>query len=188
MSQIVNVDDLPTDKPVLLLDIDGVFNIFNQDENTDLYEYFIAQEIYKIQMRLALIDHMEELTEHFVLVWCTTWDELANEYFADRLKMPFLPVVPTREARRGGFSGTKPPLLAPIPNVHWKTSAIVKYIKDRPYAWVDDELGQGDQDYADMRTAMVAPTLMLRTEEHEGLVQRHVDELITWAEAYQASR
>lgn len=179
MSQIVDVHALPTDRPLLLLDVDGVFNVINDSQNTKRYDIFMAMDLYKIRLAKVLAGYMEELVEHFIPVWCTTWDEDANEYFAERLRMPYLPVIPTREARSSELTHAE---LDPIANVHWKTPAIVKYIKTRPYAWVDDELGQGDQDYAAMRTALVAPTLMMKTREREGLLRHHVDKLITWAE------
>lgn len=180
MSQIVNVTTLPTDRPLLLIDVDGVLNAINKNQNHKRYDIFTA-EGYPIRMGWYLADWMWELTNHFIPVWCTTWDEDANTYFADRLRMPFLPVIPTSEARGRGFSGDKPPLLDPIPYVHWKMPAIVEYVENRPYAFIDDEITNYDHGWAKERTKSGIPTKMIKTDMRQGMLRHHVDKLIAWS-------
>ncbi|WP_171164574.1 HAD domain-containing protein [Streptomyces sp. I05A-00742] len=74
------------------------------------------------------------------LVWATTWMSDANECVAPWLGLPDLPVVPWPEPsesdevdayERGGL--------------HWKTRVLVAWADGRPFAWVDDEIGEADR-------------------------------------------
>ena len=71
--------------------------------------------------------HLRRLSARFELVWCTGWEERANEY----LPMPW------------GYPGRCPYLAfdrqpGPRPR-HWKLDAIDAYAgRDRPLAWIDD--------------------------------------------------
>ncbi|HUQ59120.1 HAD domain-containing protein [Lentzea sp.] len=72
------------------------------------------------------------------LIWATTWMDEANDEIAPLLGLPELPVAtwpddPATEdadARRG---------------LHWKTRRLVALAGDRPFAWVDDEIGEKDR-------------------------------------------
>lgn len=188
-TQIIKVDTLPTDRPILVLDVDGVLNVCDfESKDGEVYDIFEAMS-YVIHLRWDMADWLWELTQHYVPVWGTTWDENANHYFADRLRLPYLPVIPTREAKGRGFYGDKPSLLRPIGGgVHWKMSALVKYLKDRPFVFVDDDISEADHMWAAKRTAEGIPTEMLWTDDREGLTREGVDKLIRWAQAWRAAQ
>ena len=62
---------------------------------------------------------------------------------------------------------------------HWKWPAIVAFVGDRPFAWIDDELGPDDLARAGRRSA---PTLLAQVEGAHGLNATHVERLETFAE------
>ena len=115
----------------------------------------------------AAAGHLQALGADFDLVWCTGWEEKANEYLPDVLGLPHdLPVLSfDRNPGRG--------------HAHWKLAAIEAYAgPDRPLAWVDDALNDACRAWATQRPT---PTLLVETLPHEGLVDQHVVTLAAWA-------
>jgi hypothetical protein len=66
---------------------------------------------------------------------------------------------------------------------HWKWPAIEAFVEDRPFAWVDDELGRADLARAGRRSA---PTLLVRIEGMHGLDDVHVVQLERFADTVRA--
>ena len=113
--------------------------------------------------------HLQTLGADFDLVWCTGWEERANEYLPGVLGLPGdLPVLSfDRNPGRG--------------HAHWKLAAIEAYAgPDRPLAWLDDALNDACRTWA---TERAAPTLLVETIPHQGITDRHVTRLTTWARA-----
>lgn len=160
-------------RPWLLLDVDGVLNVFNKSQNQKLYArhaVVVDGLRFPIKMRHALSDWIFELTEHFVPVWCTMWNDAANEYLCPLLELPELAVLPCsyREIPRDL-------------GCHAKVASIEQYVpQDRALAWVDDEVRQRDKDWAYLRNEKT-PTTIVKTDERQGLRRDHVDKLIAWA-------
>ena len=100
-------------------------------------------------------DHLQRLADCFQLVWCTAWEDHAAEFLAPYLGLPALPVISFDEPI--GDDG------------HWKWPAIETFVGDRPFAWIDDELGRDDFARAERRSSADAARLI---EGTHGLVRR----------------
>src|SRR4051812_11541020 len=98
---MTDYEALPDDgRPLLLIDVDGVLNAINQSQNAKVYNIFRAgatqsSKGFTIRFQHALNGWLTELAEHYHLVWCTTWDDLANAELAGHLGLSALPVIPT---------------------------------------------------------------------------------------------
>jgi hypothetical protein len=69
---------------------------------------------------------------------------------------------------------------------HWKLAAIDAFAgPDRPLAWVDDAFNDACHAWAAERGA---PTLLVRTEPRDGLVDEHAAWLRAWAQALATPR
>jgi hypothetical protein len=91
------------------------------------------------------------------LVWATTWQDEANEVLAPRLGLPRLPVVRWPEHADAGLPA----------GLHWKTPALVAWAADRPFVWVDDEIGPMDRLWVDAQHQV--PALLHRVDPRRGL-------------------
>ncbi|MFE3116889.1 hypothetical protein [Streptomyces niveus] len=77
-----------------------------------------------------------ELAERYDLVWATTWGEEANEFIGPVLGLPPLPAV------EWPMESDQEP-----DTTFWKTRPLVAHAAGRPFAWVDDELGDADRTF-----------------------------------------
>jgi len=104
-------------------------------------------------------------------VWCTGWEEKANEYLPAALGLPGpLPYLSfDRHAEQPG---------APTTPGHWKLGAIDAFAGDRPLAWIDDAFNEACERWAAARRA---PTLLVATEPASGLTAAHAATLREWA-------
>jgi hypothetical protein len=64
-------------------------------------------------------------------------------------------------------------------SAHWKVDAINEYARDRPAAWLDDNIDETCAAWAERRSA---PTLIVETKPSEGLTDEHVTQLLRWAD------
>ena len=101
-------------------------------------------------------------------MWATGWEERANEHLPYLLKLPFKDLPCLTFDGRAMFGSS-----------HWKVDAINEYAADRPAAWIDDNMNEECQAWADRRSA---PTLLVETSPSEGLTDEHVDQLRDWAQ------
>ncbi len=155
------------DRPLLLVDIDGVLNPYGIDGCPPGYnQHILFPEDYE-PVCLAPVhgEWLNELASSSDLVWASAWGFQANELVGPILDLPPIPFVPM------------PPI--PFPPRE-KVPAIEAYVGDKAFAWVDDvELPEA----AAWAAARAAPTLLLLTDPHIGLQRSHVDTLLAWAEA-----
>ena len=114
-------------------------------------------------------EHLRLLADAFEPVWCTGWEEKANEYLPHALGLdgPW-PYLSFERAAGPGVSTQG----------HWKLEAIDAWCGGRAVAWIDDAHGPACEAWA---AAREAPTLLVTTEPAVGLVDVHVDELLAWA-------
>ena len=157
-------------KPLLLVDIDGVLSLWGFDPNRRPEGVFASVEGIVHFLSEQAARHLLDLASDFELVWCTGWEEKANDHLPHALGLgPF----PYLEFDAHAEAGTTTP-------GHWKLGAIDAYADDRPLAWVDDALNDACRAWARARRA---PTLLVETEPSEGLVGTHAERLRDWARA-----
>jgi hypothetical protein len=114
-------------------------------------------------------EHLRLLADAFEPVWCTGWEEKANEYLPHALGLdgPW-PHLSFERAAGPGRSVQG----------HWKLAAIDAWCGSRPLAWIDDAHGPACETWA---AARGAPTLLVTTEPATGLERTHASELLAWA-------
>ena len=88
--------------------------------------------------------------------------------------LPFLLKLPFRDLPTLVFDGQ-----AVFGSAHWKVDAINEYARDRPAAWLDDNIDETCAAWAERRSA---PTLIVETKPSEGLTDEHVTQLLRWAD------
>src|SRR5512142_2208952 len=72
--------DMPSDRPLLLIDVDGVISLFGFDHHTPPPgRYQLVDGITHFLSETAG-DYLRRLGEEFELAWCTGWEEKANDY------------------------------------------------------------------------------------------------------------
>ncbi len=152
-------------KPLLLVDIDGVISLFGgrlaekagSFHSIDGMPHFLSA---------TAAAHLLDLAGEFDLVWCSGWEEKADEHLPHLVGLPRgLPFLRFERAVGRG-------------NAHWKLAAIDAYARERPLAWVDDALSPACHEWAASRAA---PTLLVQTEPAKGLTTREAQMLIRWA-------
>jgi hypothetical protein len=157
--------------PLLLIDVDGVISLFGFDQTEPP------------EGRLAFVDgiphylsgaagaRLDRLRATFECVWCTGWEDRADEH------LPYLLDLPRGWAHlrfpRGVGGGE---FVA-----HWKLSAIKAYTgPDRAVAWIDDDHDDTCHDWAEARPG---PTLLVATDPAVGITDEHVEALLSWGRA-----
>jgi hypothetical protein len=127
---------------------------------------------------LLSIDAAEVLTSlsgTFECVWCTGWEDRADEHLPHLLGIP-----------RGWPHLTFQRSLGPGASTagHWKLDAIDAFAgRDRPLAWIDDAHDDACRAWAASRPG---PTLLVPTYPSVGLTRAHARELRWWAAAVSA--
>ena len=157
------------DKPLLLIDVDGVISLFGFDpEHPPAGKFQLVDGIAHLLSATAG-DHLRALADEFELAWCTGWEEKANEYLPLALEI----------------SGPLPCLLfgsaVPTPEAHWKLATVDEFAgPSRPLAWIDDAHDESCVSWAQQRPG---PTLLVSTEPATGMSAEHVEMLLEWARA-----
>ncbi|MDX6648060.1 MAG: hypothetical protein QOJ97_11 [Solirubrobacteraceae bacterium] len=157
-----------SDIPLLLVDVDGVISIFGFDLDTRPAGRFENVDGIHHYLSAAAGALLRALSERFELVWCTGWEERANEYLPHALSLP----GPLPYLRFAGSPGAG--------SRHWKLDAIDAHADpDRPVAWIDDD----HRDCEEWARERPGPTLLVTTDPAVGITAAHVEELLAWAEA-----
>src|SRR5437588_8028320 len=133
------------DRPLLLVDVDGVISLFGWDTARPPAGRFQLVDGIAHLLSASAGAHLVRLSREFELAWCTGWEEKANEYLPSALGLPGpLPSVSFGAA-------------IPCPGAHWKLHAVADFAgSDRPVAWIDD--GHND-DCRTWAAGRAAPTL-----------------------------
>ena len=153
-------------KPLLLVDVDGVISLYGFDPNGCPPGRFQTVDGMPHFLSATAGGHLRRLGAWFELVWCTGWQERANEHLVGALEL-------------GGefphLTFTDPPGAGPR---HWKLDAIERHAGPyRPLAWIDDDHA-GCEEWARSRPG---PTLLVTTEPALGILGEHVERLLGWA-------
>jgi len=156
-------------RPILFVDVDGVISLFGFTPGEGQLPgplHWIDGVAHCIPEDVGA--RLVTLAERFDLVWATGWEERANEHLPYILKLPF------RDLPCLYFDGR-----AVFGSAHWKVDAIHEYARERPAAWIDDNLDETCVAWADDRAA---PTLLVETAPSVGLTDEHVADLLRWAD------
>lgn len=152
-------------RPLLLIDVDGVLCPFDGWLDGG-YPGFTFHARWNVYASTDNSRRLEQLGERFDRVWCTGWENDANVAIAPLHGLPQLPVLPV-------LNGAAHP-------VHWKLPGIEAYVGDRPYAFIDDQIGDLGVEYARERDKRI-PTFWLPIQCSVGLTDDHVNALETFA-------
>jgi hypothetical protein len=161
------------DKPLLMVDIDGVISLFGFPVHERPNGSFHSIEGIFHFLSSTAAAHLLALSAAFELVWCSGWEEKANEHLP-HLLLGLPATLPFLRFSRG--IGTT--------HAHWKLEAIENYAAGRPLAWIDDALNPVCHAWADARTA---PTLLVETDPAVGLTEREKRLLMDWADVLDAT-
>jgi hypothetical protein len=151
---------VPKDSPALLVDVDGVVSLFGFDHNSPPPGFPVVVDGIPHWLSVGAGARLRRLSRTFECVWCTGWEERAEEYLPRLLGLP------------GGW-----PHLTLAAG--WKLEAIDTSLgAQRPVAWIDDVHGETEAAWAASREA---PTLLVTTDPAVGLTDEHVARLEAWA-------
>jgi len=161
-------------KPLLLVDVDGVISLFGFPAHARPAGRFEMVDGIAHFLSATAGEHLRRLSSAFEPVWCTGWEEKANEYLPHALGLdgPW-PHLSFERAAGPGRSVQG----------HWKLDAIDAYAGARALAWIDDAHGAPCEAWATAREAAGAATLLVTTEPAIGLTEDDVKRLLGWAEA-----
>lgn len=158
------------ERPILLLDVDGVLNVYGVDECPAGFAEFelFPEDEEPVRLCLAHGEWIRQLGERFEVVWASGWGA-----HAPRLLGPILGV--------DDFS------FVPMPEIPFdpaeKVPAIAAVVGDRPAAWLDDIVTPEARAWARDRAV---PTLLVEVDYRTGLERHHVDEVISWCDRLDA--
>jgi len=154
-------------KPLLLVDVDGVISLFGPGLDVGSGGRWITVDGIAHFLSERVGDHLRALAESFDLVWCTGWEERANDHLPRELGFPGpLPTI---------FFAERPEHLA-----HWKLGGIEAFAgPDRALAWIDDSHDDACHAWAAERPG---PTLLVAVKPDRGLTAAEADDLRAWAE------
>lgn len=154
-------------QPLLLIDIDGVISLFGFDPQRRPPGRFVTVDGIIHLLSDAAAGHLLGLTSAFDLVWCSGWEDKADEYLPHAVGLP------------AGL-----PHLVFGPPVHpkgrhWKLAAIDRFAgAARPMAWIDDGHDETCRRWAVQRPG---PTVLVTTDPAVGLTEHQAAELGDWA-------
>ncbi len=156
-------------RPLLLIDIDGVISLFGFDARRPPGGRFELIDGIVHFLSATAGELLGDLEPHFELVWCSGWEEKADEYLPRALGLPAGLAHLT-------FADPGPPASAPR---HWKLEAIDAWAgPSRPLAWIDDAFDDSCRAWAADRRG---PTLLVATDPAVGVTPRDVSRLRAWA-------
>jgi hypothetical protein len=156
-------------RPLLLVDVDGVISLFGFDparppdgnfQTVDGITHFLSAEAAR---------HLLELSQFYEPAWCTGWEEKANEYLPHALGLPGPWPYLEFSDPAGSTAG------------HWKLEAIDRYAgRSRAVAWIDDGHDGRCREWSRRRSG---PTLLVTTDPAAGLTAEHAATLLQFAES-----
>jgi hypothetical protein len=157
---------MPKDRPLLLIDVDGVISLFGFDQHAPPAGRYQLVDGITHFLSHAAGQHLRRLAQHFELAWCSGWEEKANDYLPLAL----------------GLNGPLPHVVfepGATPNrAHWKLGGIDRHVEpSRPLAWIDDAHNDECRSWA---AARPGPTLLVTTDPAAGLTGAEVERLLEW--------
>lgn len=166
-------------RALLLMDVDGPLNPYEapwflQQTPAPGYAFHELTPAGGVTYRVALNpEHGQELQRmagSFDLAWATTWLHDANRLISPLLGLATnLPVVPLVQPRFHHGSRS------------WKAEQIADWVRDRPFAWFDDEVNRATRQWLDSQERL-GRHLAHRVEPHLGLMLADFDALLSFAD------
>ena len=159
-------------KPLLLVDVDGVISLFGFPPHARPAGRFAMVDGMAHFLSASAGEHLRRLAQVYEPVWCTGWEERADEHLPHLLGLDGgWPHLSFDRATAPGAS-----LLG-----HWKLDAIDAYAGAQPLAWIDDAHGAACEAWAAARAAAGSPTLLVTTAPAVGMTEAEVARLQAWA-------
>jgi HAD domain in Swiss Army Knife RNA repair proteins len=156
----------PMCQPLLLLDIDGVISLFGFDPRRPPPGRYQLVDGVPHFLSTNAAELVAELATSFELMWCSGWEEKADEVLPAVLGVP------------KGLAHLSFPPLGGAAARHWKLASIEAFAGSRrPLAWLDDAFDDSCHAWAAERPG---PTRLVRTDPPVGLTVEHVADLVTW--------
>jgi hypothetical protein len=156
----------PEQPPTLLVDVDGVLSLFGFDHVAPPPGFPTLVDGTPHWLSPGAAGHLNRLSRTFECVWCTGWEERAEEHLPRLLGLP------------GGWTHLSF-RSRPEDRAHWKLAAIDAHVgASRPVAWVDDAHDAACAEWAANRPG---PTLLVPTSPAVGLTADDVTRLEAWA-------
>ena len=150
-------------KPLLLIDVDGVLNPDLTNSQARRAGFVRRHALgYALWVSTAHGDWLRGMRDLYELVWATTWMDRANLYISPLVGLPHLPVI------EFDFDADGPT----------KIPGILRYVGDRPFAWLDDEVSTGQERLLD---ASHDRHLLIRVDSRTGLLPEHIAAAREWA-------
>jgi hypothetical protein len=159
------------DIPLLFCDIDGVISLWGFAADTRPPGVWTTVDGVPHFLSTRAAEHLLGLEDAFELVWCSGWEEKADEH------LPRVLGVPTGRPHLSFDGRSRADVSA---RAHWKLDAIDAHAGDRARAWIDDAFNEACFAWAQARAA---PTLLVPTEPHLGLADTEADLLRAFAAA-----
>lgn len=180
------------EKPLFLVDVDGPLNPYaakpeRRPEGYETFRYYEKNRTpwdkpLRVWLNPTHGEMFKKLSEVFDFVWATTWVGEANSFISPKLNLPEWPFIdfdvkfaPNAKPTYA-FGKTKG-----VYPVYWKTPAVLQYVKKRSFAWIDDEVGKGDDLWLEERVR--APYKLIRIDPKIGLKQSNLDNAVEWAKS-----
>jgi HAD domain in Swiss Army Knife RNA repair proteins len=171
-----------------MVDIDGVLSLFGFPVHDPPEGAWHSIDGIPHFLSATAGRHLLTLVSLFELVWCSGWEEKADEYLPHLLGLPrglpHLCFERQGTPNTGGTTDTGDTAEVDAGGAerqslhgHWKLAAIDAYARGRPLAWVDDCLDAACHTWASARTA---PTLLVQTTPAQGLTERETAQLRAW--------
>jgi hypothetical protein len=183
------------ERPVMLLDIDGVLNLFpsygitrDADElvtrQTARHAVLLSDDQtapYRLSIPNDLPALVTQLGEHFDIHWYTMWNDYANRVFSPLAGLPEFP-----HFECDWFAGQE--AYDKVWSPDWfrkyiwiaKTPLVPRYVGSRPFVWIDDDVTEVDTLWLEQHPA-IGEFRIIAVKPHTGLTQAVVDEAIEWA-------
>lgn len=163
---------MPSDLPLLLIDVDGVLSLFGFDAASPPPGKPALIDGMPHWLSLQSAAALRRVTARFEPVWCTGWEERADEHLPWLLDLPRgWPHIALKAASGVGGPGFSVA-------GHWKLGAINAFAgPDRALAWIDDDLDQACFTWV---AARPGPTLLVQTDPAVGLTETEERALAEW--------